>query len=208
MSGPLGRFPLGADFHPLRAKPVSPSSVPAASNPQGQRVASSSRFIEHLEQSPESSQGPSPHILNAVLGSAKTTSHFRETQALELSEDDDLPVILRKFADRVGQKDRLLTTGRLMAGRAQRRNQVRIQSFGRTIEVVGKLPFEPHVSPLGPEIVSDLVGQDGNQDLPQPAQKLAFRSPTELPDPTMRFQKRVLEHVRHIELPLNAAPDL
>src|SRR5207244_2569018 len=60
------------------------------------------------------------------------------------------------------------------ARRRQRAGQFGAERLRRIINPDGQFLLEPHVAPLGAEIMAHQVGDAGRQDLPQPADELRF----------------------------------
>jgi len=129
-------------------------------------------------------------------------------EPLEVSEQQDLTVIVGEPRECLGEADLLLGLAGTRAGRGVGRGKDRAQLAGRFLERLFERDLAAGVTALRPLVAADLMRQNPRQDLAEPAQPLGLGPAPELRRGAVGFEQGLLNDVRRVELALPACFDL
>lgn len=129
-------------------------------------------------------------------------------EIFEVSQHDDLPVIVRESFQGGGQQELLFVADQGIGGRGGIGGQEAAEAIRRLGELLVEGDFAVEVTFLSAAVASDFVREDVGEDLAQPGGEFGPGAAAELGKIACGFQQGLLDDIRGIELGLETRLEL
>jgi hypothetical protein len=153
-----------------------------------------------LDLLPEARETAHPKHPHGTRISVQAFGDFIVGKPFQVSQDNNFPIILRQWLQRLGEENLALVLDQHLARRCACSGEDVAKPFGGVSELLIKRDLVLQVAFLCAAITADFVGEGVRQNLSQPGGQFCFRGAAKLRQGSYRFEHRLLNDVRGIEL--------
>jgi hypothetical protein len=157
---------------------------------------------------PQASERSHPELLDAVDRAAHLLGHFGERKVFQMTQHDDLAVVLRKRLEGGSQHDRRLTFYSRFARRGNGRCELMVEHKRGVVQLYGERLLQTCVALFRAEKSADVIGNQSGENATEPSGKFRFGRAAKLLEMPVGFEQGFLHQIGRVGFALQARANL